>query len=94
VQRLLLCSGKVYYEPVARREKLGAAGRRTAIVRLEQLAPFPRDRLAQVLKEEVGWQALDAGSWSHINTTCFFYDSFQNAQPKKIKVISMYFTRF
>ena len=52
-QRLILCSGKVYYELVARREALGRAGHasapRTLIVRLEQLCPFPQQRLGEVL---------------------------------------------
>ena len=51
--RLLLCSGKVYYELVARKASLVAAGHssagRTAIVRLEQLCPFPSAELRGVL---------------------------------------------
>ena len=39
VERVLLCSGKVYYDLQAEREKRGDA--RTAIVRVEQLYPFP-----------------------------------------------------
>jgi len=46
VERLLFCSGKVYYDLRAEREKRGDA--RTAIVRLEQLYPFPQERLKAV----------------------------------------------
>ncbi len=47
VDRVLLCSGRVYYDLVARREELG--DRRTAIVRLEQLYPLDVEALAQAL---------------------------------------------
>ncbi len=49
LQRLLLCSGKVYYELVARKAALGAVARGAAIVRLEQLAPFPAAALGSAL---------------------------------------------
>jgi 2-oxoglutarate dehydrogenase E1 component len=39
VQRILLCSGKIYYELQEERNRLGR--RDTAIVRLEQIYPFP-----------------------------------------------------
>jgi 2-oxoglutarate dehydrogenase E1 component len=39
VQRILLCSGKVYYDLVAEREKRGDTS--TAIIRLERLYPLP-----------------------------------------------------
>lgn len=40
VKKILLCSGKVYYELVNEREKRGLADK-IAIVRIEQLSPFP-----------------------------------------------------
>ena len=46
VESLLFCSGKVYYDLRAEREKRGDS--RTAIVRLEQLYPFPEERLRTV----------------------------------------------
>eukprot|EP00439_Symbiodinium_sp_Y106_P024537 s4503_g3.t1 len=42
VDRLVFCSGKLYYELVAEREQLGL--KNVAIVTLEQIAPFPFDR--------------------------------------------------
>jgi 2-oxoglutarate dehydrogenase E1 component len=48
VERVVLCSGKVYYDLVARREELGLDDV-VALMRLEQLAPFP----AKVLAEEL-----------------------------------------
>jgi 2-oxoglutarate dehydrogenase E1 component len=48
VTRVLLCSGKVYYDLAAKREELGR--RDVAIVRVEQLYPLP----AEELKVELG----------------------------------------
>ena len=47
VRRVLLASGKVYWDLVARREKLGATD--TAIVRVEQLYPLPEAQLRTAL---------------------------------------------
>ena len=47
-KRILLCSGKVYYDLLARREQLGRND--VAILRLEQLYPFPVDELAAALE--------------------------------------------
>ena len=44
--RLILCSGKVYYDLIEHREKTKAA--RTAIIRVEQLYPLHRERLAEI----------------------------------------------
>ncbi len=46
VESILFCSGKVYYDLRAEKEKRGDF--RTAIVRLEQLYPFPDERLRTV----------------------------------------------
>ncbi|MDX1682411.1 MAG: 2-oxoglutarate dehydrogenase E1 component, partial [Phycisphaeraceae bacterium] len=47
IQRVLLCSGKVYYDLLERREELGRED--VAIVRLEQLYPFPSEPLRAAL---------------------------------------------
>jgi len=47
VTRLLLCSGKLYWDLAQARDKRGVDD--TAIVRIEQLYPLPADRLAVVL---------------------------------------------
>jgi 2-oxoglutarate dehydrogenase E1 component len=57
VQRLVMCSGKIAHEATARRDDKGYPA---AIVRLEQLYPFPYQRVADVLAsypsaEEVVW---------------------------------------
>lgn len=39
VRKVVFCSGQVYYDLIAEREKLGKKD--IAIVRVEQLSPFP-----------------------------------------------------
>ena len=70
VRRVLICSGKVYYELVEHRERTGA--RDIAIVRLEQFYPFPGERLLEVLESyeeasEFAWvqeEPRNMGGWS------------------------------
>jgi len=72
VRRILLCSGKVYYDLVNRREELGR--RDVAIVRLEQLYPFPLPRLTDILRRysdaaELFWvqeEPENMGAWSFV----------------------------
>lgn len=47
VQRIMICSGKVYYDLLDEREKQKKTN--TALVRLEQLYPWPEQALAQVI---------------------------------------------
>ncbi|AXK45415.1 multifunctional oxoglutarate decarboxylase/oxoglutarate dehydrogenase thiamine pyrophosphate-binding subunit/dihydrolipoyllysine-residue succinyltransferase subunit [Brachybacterium saurashtrense] len=69
VRRVLLTSGKVYWDLVARREKLGATD--TAIVRVEQLYPLPSEQLHSVLdsypEATLTWvqeEPQNQGAWS------------------------------
>ena len=55
-ERVLICSGKIYYDLVAERDKGETSG--TAILRLEQLYPFPLEQMKQVAGR---WQ--DARKW-------------------------------
>jgi len=72
VQRVILCSGKVYYELLEQRRKSGR--RDVAIVRLEQLYPFPAQQLAAELAwypnaRVVVWcqeEAQNQGAWRHL----------------------------
>ena len=71
VKRLILCSGKIFYELMDEREKRGLTN--VAIVRVEQLAPFPFDRIAQEAKKygnaEVMWvqeEPKNMGPWSFV----------------------------
>ena len=70
-ERLLLCSGKVAYDLMAFREKNGMRGR--AIVRFEQLYPFPSDDLEEILRrypkaKDVTWvqeEPMNMGAWHY-----------------------------
>jgi 2-oxoglutarate dehydrogenase E1 component len=69
VRRVVLCSGKVYYDLLAEREKRQIQD--VALVRLEQLYPFPSTPLGNELKKfpaaEVVWcqeEPYNMGAWS------------------------------
>ncbi len=72
IARVVLCSGKVYYDLLAARaeRKLGSV----ALVRLEQFYPFPDKALAQELsrypKAEIVWcqeEPENMGAWSFLD---------------------------
>ena len=70
--RILLCSGKIYYELAAEREERGRDD--VAIVRLEQLYPIPEKQLAEALQTyrdgtPVVWvqeEPANMGAWQHL----------------------------
>jgi len=72
VKRLVLCTGKVAYDLMEARDAAGDTG--TAIVRLEQLYPFPGEPLVERLKrmpnvEEVVWaqeEPRNNGAWTFV----------------------------
>jgi 2-oxoglutarate dehydrogenase E1 component len=47
VRRVVLCSGKIYYDLLARKQKLGA--RDIALIRLDQIFPFPKNEIDRIL---------------------------------------------
>ncbi len=49
VKRVVFCSGKIYYDLLARKEELDA--RDVAIVRIEQLHPFPKRQVQDVIRK-------------------------------------------
>ena len=69
---LIFCSGKVYYDLDARRVELGL--KNVAIVRIEQLYPFPWDEIARVAKpyrkaKHVVWvqeESRNRGPWRFV----------------------------
>ena len=73
VTRVVLCSGKVYYDLVARRQEL-ALEQVVALLRLEQLAPFPDEILAEELvrfprRAQVVWcqeEPRNMGGWTFV----------------------------
>jgi 2-oxoglutarate dehydrogenase E1 component len=73
IRRVLFCTGKVYYALAAAREK--SKRNDVAIVRVEQLYPFPQRELSEVLNkyrraEEVVWvqeESKNRGAWSFMS---------------------------
>jgi len=70
-KRLLMCTGKVYYELAARRAELEANN--IAIARVEQIAPFPFDLVAKEVAKhpdaEVFWvqeEPRNQGAWTYV----------------------------
>ncbi|MEX0732475.1 MAG: 2-oxoglutarate dehydrogenase E1 component [Aquisalimonadaceae bacterium] len=70
VERVVLCSGKVYFDLLTERRKREMTN--VAIIRIEQLYPFPEDELAQLLRrryskaETVTWcqeEPKNQGAW-------------------------------
>jgi multifunctional 2-oxoglutarate metabolism enzyme len=71
VRRVLLCSGKVYYDLVAERDRHDRAD--VAIVRVEQLYPLPAPEIVEALSRypdaELVWtqeEPANQGAWSFI----------------------------
>ncbi|MBX9696771.1 MAG: 2-oxoglutarate dehydrogenase E1 component, partial [Alphaproteobacteria bacterium] len=72
VKRVIVCSGKVYYDLLEKRETLGVFD--VALLRLEQFYPFPREELRSVLKAyknaEVVWcqeEPENMGAWHFVD---------------------------
>lgn len=73
IRRLVLCSGKVYYELDEERRKVDAGGKKIAICRVEQLSPFPYDVIQRELKRypnaEIVWcqeEPMNMGAYSYV----------------------------
>lgn len=73
VTRAVFCSGKLYYDLLEAREKNKEVG--TAVIRIEQLYPFPAERLQSELKKypnlkTIVWsqeEPKNMGAWSFIS---------------------------
>jgi 2-oxoglutarate decarboxylase len=72
VRRLLLASGKVAYDAMKHRDSIGA---QVAVIRVEQLYPWPGDRLAEVIAgyehaHDVVWvqeEPANMGPWPFVS---------------------------
>ena len=71
VKTLLLCSGKVYYDLLAEQREHNRTD--TAIVRMEQLYPYPKTHMEAIFKKyekaKVRWvqeEPLNMGSWQYL----------------------------
>jgi len=85
IKRLLLCTGKIYFDLLAKKR----ADRRddVAIVRMEQLFPLPKKQMAAIFKKykdaEVVWvqeEPANMGAWQYI--------LFQYAASVPMKLVS------
>ena len=73
-RRLLLCTGKVYYDLLAERSERGVTD--VAIIRVERLYPFPEAELQQALTQydgvtEVVWvqeEPQNQGAWLYLSS--------------------------
>ena len=89
VKRVVLCSGKVYYDLA---EAVQAGGKQdVAVVRVEQLYPIPQEQLSSVLKSyancsEIAWcqeEPQNQGAW---------YQSIHNLQANMREDQTLYYT--
>ena len=79
VTRVVFCSGKVYYDLLDARQKQGLAD--VALVRIEQLYPFPRDAFTETLARypnaaQVVWcqeEPENQGAWYQIKHKLLAY---------------------
>jgi 2-oxoglutarate dehydrogenase E1 component len=75
VTRVVLCTGKVAYDALDRRDELGEAGPGVAVVRVEQLYPWPEATIKDVLDRypmagEVVWlqeEPENMGAWNFVH---------------------------
>ena len=90
VETLVLCSGKVYYDIAESRETTGDT--RTAIVRIEQLYPYPEHRLIPIVKsypnlKRILWtqeEPKNMGAWSYM-----FPRLLETMEAMKLKSVSI-----
>lgn len=74
-KRIIVCSGKIYYELSQKREEWGQ--RETALIRLEQLYPFPTEALQAAFEAYAGKTAItwvqeepeNMGAWPFLRRT-------------------------
>ena len=92
IRKLILCSGKVYYDLIEKKEALNAED--VAIVRMEQLYSFPYNELENILKNYINcdkfiWcqeEPANQGAWfSHRHRIQRVLDRFSE---KQIQLIS------
>jgi len=72
-ERILVCSGKIYYDLLEHKEAIGSKD--TVIIRVEQLYPFPTQAIRGCLEKfptisQVTWvqeESRNTGAWSYMN---------------------------
>ena len=74
IKRIAFCCGKIYYDLVERRAKEGVDD--IAFIRIEQLYPFPKKQVEEILKKYSDAKELmfvqeepeNMGAWIHLFT--------------------------
>jgi len=87
VNRILVCSGKVYFDLLEARREHGISS--ISIIRLEQLYPFPREELVAAINgypnaEELIWvqeEPRNQGAWSTLLSTRHLGGCFPAEKP-------------
>lgn len=72
VKKILICSGKIYYDLMEKKEKIARDD--VAIIRIEQYYPFPKEELSQILSKynksaDIIWcqeEPKNMGAWKFI----------------------------
>ncbi len=92
IKRVILCSGKIYYDLFEEREKLGRGD--IYILRIEQLFPYPDDALQKELSRfkmaEIVWvqeEPQNMGGWAYIRGFLEISFAAINAKTKSPKYI-------
>ena len=75
IRRVVLCTGKIAFDALGRRDGLGGSADDVAVVRVEQLYPWPAESLARVLARygaatEVVWlqeEPENMGAWNFVH---------------------------
>lgn len=85
IEKLVMCSGKLYYELLAKKEELGRED--IALVRLEQLYPIQQDKIDEIFakycnRKEFIWaqeEPENMGAWNYI---------LRNFRDKDVQVVA------
>ena len=91
VRKVILCSGQVYYDLLDERKKRGIND--IAICRIEQIAPFPFEKIQEIGKKystaEFQWvqeEPLNLGAWQYVEIR--INTSFGGQGKKNISIVS------
>ena len=90
VNKIIFCSGKIYYDLIEAKQKSGAAA--IAIVRVEQLYPFPAIQLQAIVEKYKGatefiWaqeEPENMGAWVHVMRMFMKYEKLNAIQLKYV----------
>ncbi|MCK9617574.1 MAG: 2-oxoglutarate dehydrogenase E1 component [Lentimicrobiaceae bacterium] len=88
VKKVLLCTGKIFYELLEEKQKLNAE--EVAIVRIEQLYPFPALQIEEILKKyrqtsQCLWvqeEPANMGAWTFVSRNFRLADIMLVARPE------------